>query len=153
MVLKRYCAGEVQSSAGVPDEEGYDNIDNVNELPSFNDTSVQELLDRDLSTIGLDPAESRTFVDGNAECWIAASLVCCHKTAHANHAVLLVMEWQCTEVNCWLRHLGNPFAAYADTFEAEQIRGRLIPHMGESALLRLGVSHRDVPRLMEALQR
>lgn len=49
--------GEVQPSAGKPDD--YDNLgDNGNELPSFNDTSVQELLDRDLSSIGLDPAES-----------------------------------------------------------------------------------------------
>eukprot|EP00045_Choanoeca_perplexa_P009065 m.85735 g.85735 ORF g.85735 m.85735 type:complete len:209 (+) comp14734_c0_seq2:113-739(+) len=109
---------EVQPSAA--DGDDYDNIANA-DLPSFNDTSVQELMDRDLSSIGLNPAE--------------------------------MMEWQCAEVNCWLRHLGNPFASYADTFEAEQIRGRLIPHLDEGSLLRLGVSHRDVPRLMEAIRR
>eukprot|EP00730_Choanoeca_flexa_P012859 TRINITY_DN4690_c0_g1_i1.p1 TRINITY_DN4690_c0_g1~~TRINITY_DN4690_c0_g1_i1.p1 ORF type:complete len:207 (+),score=24.35 TRINITY_DN4690_c0_g1_i1:130-750(+) len=91
------------------------------DLDPLNDTSIQELMERDLSTIGLNPAD--------------------------------IMEWQCAEVNCWVRHLGRPYSEYADRFEAEQIRGRLLPHVDEGALLRLGVSHRNVPAFMEAINR
>jgi hypothetical protein len=139
----------------------------VRQVPKLDETAVAEssLLANDVTLIGLEPGERKRArplpkapgVDSTVGWAEFAHRPRCPFPLLSLHPPPLrppaVLEWQSAEVNTWLQHLGPPYSHYADRFEAEQIRGRVIPLLDEGMLLRLGVASGDVPAMLEALRR